>query len=183
MTALYIGLSALTAVIGIALAFVQLRDVGERPSPSARELPSKIRRLAVEERPKRVVEIAEAGSWEGELARQLIEAPSPAERADAASEAVGDLAGLYASRSRWAPAALRIQVAVGLLSGALLFAQAARLEAASALAIAVIGGMVSYLVGDRAKERERAQRALADEIVLLLVPDLTEGRRARKRGY
>lgn len=182
MIPFYIGLSAVTAVIGIVLAVVQLRDVARRPSPSGRELPSKLRRLAPEKRAARAASVAEPGSWEAELAQQLLDAPSPLERADAASEAVGDLAGLYASRSRWAPAALRIQVAVGLLAGALLFSQGSRLEAAFALAIAVIGGLVSYMVGDSAKERERAQRALADEIVLLLVPDLTEGRRPRKRG-
>jgi hypothetical protein len=102
----------------------------------------------VDERVAKAVEIAEPGSWEAELAAQLVAAPSPMERADSASEAVGDLAGLYASRSRWAPAALRIQVAVGLLSAALLFARGSRLEAAVAMAIAVIGGLVSHLVGE-----------------------------------
>ncbi len=183
MAPILVALSLVTAIIGVVLAVMQLRDVARRPSPAGRSLPSKLRKLPADERVAKAVEIAEPGSWEAELAAQLVAAPSPMERADSASEAVGDLAGLYASRSRWAPAALRIQVAVGLLSAALLFARGSRLEAAVAMAIAVIGGLVSHLVGEAAAEREKAQRSLADEIVLLLVPDLVEGRRPRQRAW
>jgi hypothetical protein len=166
------------------LALRALRDVARWPSPACRELPAKLRRLPVEARLAQAEGLVAAGSWEAKLVNELAAATTEVERADSASEAVGDLASLYASRSRWAPTALRIQLGVGLLSAALLFARGARLEAALALVVGVIGGLVSHLIGDRAAERERAQRSLADEIVLLLVPDLTAGRRrARSRSF
>lgn len=174
-------LSALVAAIGVLLALRQLRDVAKRPSPACRDLPSKLRKLTVEERLAKAESLTQPGTWEANLMSELASARSDVERADSASEAVGDLASLYASRSRWAPAALRIQLAVGLLSAALLLAWGHRIEAVAALVCAVIGGILSHMVGDRAAEREQAQRALADEIVLLLVPDLTAGRR-RARG-
>jgi hypothetical protein len=179
-----VGLSAIVAVVGVLLALRQLRDVAKRPSPACRDLPAKLRRLSVEERLAKGEALTEPGTWEANLMNELATARSDVERADSASEAVGDLASLYASRSRWAPAALRIQLAVGLLSAALLLAWGHRLEALAALVVAVIGGVVSHMVGDRAAERERAQRSLADEIVLLLVPDLSGGRRrTRSRAW
>ena len=171
-------------MLGVILAVRALRDIARWPSPAARELPSRLRRLSVDDRVAKAEAWVEPSSWEARLVHELAASTSDVERADAASEAVGDLASLYASRSRWAPTALRIQLGVALLSAALLFARGARLEAALALTAGIMGGIVSHLLGDRAADRERAQRSLADEIVLLLVPDLAAGRRrARSRSF
>jgi len=179
-----VALSAVFAIVGALLALRQLRDVAEWPSRDGRDLPAKLRKIDPNERLARAQALARPGSWEAKLAEDLAAAPSEVERVDAASEAVGDLAALYASRSRWAPAALRIQVAVGLLTAALLLAWGRWVEAVVAIGVAFVGGLVSHMVGEAAADRERRQRSLADEIVLLLVPEAAAGqRRARARSW
>jgi hypothetical protein len=139
---------------------------------------SKLRRTKPEDRLTAALAAAQAGSWEARLTSSLAEASGAVDRVDSASEAVSDLATLYGSRSRWSAAALRIVMAVGILTAAVGYARGAQLEALAALVTAVVGAGFSFALGEAAGAKERAQREVADDIVRLLVP---EGEAAPKR--
>ena len=160
----------------------QLRAVGQRPSEALRGNLAALRRKPAAERARAVGELCGPTSWEGALGRAITDAPTEFERVDAASEAVGDLGAFLASRSRWAQTAVRLQAAVGLLLGALAFAQGERLWAGAALGAGILLALFTHFLAESAASRERAQRELADELIRLLLPDATEPRWGRRRG-
>ncbi len=165
----------------MSLALRHLRAVAGTPSRGAGALPSALRRLDPDARAAKVVELAPSASWEGRLASDLSTAGSAWDRVDTASEAVGELAALYASRSRWSMAAVRIEVAFALMAAALLFADGERLLAGTALGVGAFAAVLTHLLGGLAAQRERAQRSLADEIVLLLVGEVGPPSRPKRR--
>lgn len=120
-----------------------------------------------------------AESWEGKLARDLAGAEGEADRVDAASEAVSDLALRYGARSRWAWSALRLEILGGVLAASLAVAEQERAGATLALLIAAIGAIVVHMLGRAAADREREQRSDADKLVGLLLPSVHSQERGR----
>ncbi len=118
-------------------------------------------------------------AWEGALARALAAAEGEAERVDAASEWVSELALRYGARSKWAWSALRLQILGGVLAASLAVAQQDRLGAMLALLVAAIGATIVHMLGRAAADREREQRSNADKLVRLLLPSVHSEERTR----
>lgn len=127
-------------------------------------------------------------TWEGRLAKALAEASSEAERVDAASEAVNDLATGYGSRERWASTTLRLQLLGGGMLCALGLVRGELPSAFVALAICLVGGATLFGLTRPLSELERRQREAVDSLVVLLFPSNepdgpVQRGSARRRGH
>ena len=172
--------SLLVACAGVTLAAVQLRTVVASPSRALTPLLPRLERTKPDDRVMVAALETTPSTWEGRLARALAGAEGEAERIDAASESVSDLAQRYGARSKWAWSALRLQVLGGVLAASLAVAQQDRLGALFSLLVAALGATVVHMLGRTAAEREREQRSDADKLIRLLLPSVHSEERARR---
>ncbi len=163
-----------------ALAYLRLAAVAGVPSARIHEVLPALKKLDVEKRSDWLAQKAEPSSWEGRLSRALGEAGSAAARIDAISEAVHDADTLFASRSAWSGAALRLQVLGGVLIAAFSMIRLDTPSTVLSLLVTASGGIVIVWLGRRASRIERAQRAAIDTLVALLVPDAHKEPRRRE---
>lgn len=110
-------------------------------------------------------------TFERRLAEALGEAHTDAARAEAANEALGDLAAILESRAKWSSAALRIVLLGGLLCGALCLIRQEIVGAGIVAGIIVVGAGATAWLGQRATALDKAHRKTADRLVELLLPD------------
>jgi hypothetical protein len=170
-------------VVSAVLAVITARRLGavrREPSPAAAELVRALRRVPADARATEAKERSSPETWEGRLARAVVDAPNDAERVDSVSEAVGDLAGRYAATTRWKESSSRIVFFAGLAAAAGSFAWGERVGALGAVVVALFGGATVYALGGRLVRDERKQREVADGFVdMLLGPDAPKKRRGR----
>lgn len=166
-----VGLTVACAVI----AQRQRRGLREGPSQQVAGMLPRLRRTSPRDRVQALSELATVTTWEGRLAKALVEAPSEAERVDAASEAVNDLAIGFGSRERWAATALRLQLLGGGLFCALGLVRGDLLAGFVALSICLVGGITVFSLTRPLSELERRQRESVDSLVSLLFPSTDSG--------
>jgi hypothetical protein len=172
-------LATFVCAVGLALVGLQLRAVSRQPSRGLGVLLPRLGRTPLADRVMVAALETDAESWEGKLVRELAAAENEAERVDAASEAVSELAFRYGTRSKWGWSALRLQILGGVLAASLAVAQQERTGAMAALFIAAIGAVLVHMLGRAATDREREQRSNVDKLVGLLLPSVHNEERGR----
>lgn len=155
-----------TACVGVVLA--QLRSIRTTPSKDLQPLLKTLRRAPREQRVALAVSGTDAASWEGRWLRQLGPEVPPHEQIDAVSEAVGEAAALFDTRSRWGMVVVRIQISGGLLFAALALIQSERAIAGIVLGIGVVGALAVAATSRQATLEEHRRRADIDALVEVL---------------
>ncbi len=178
MSSLTLPLVALAAAVAsIVVAVRRLQAVARAPSSALEVAVGKVRKLPPEERIPASTTLTHPHTWEGSLARDVVGSDDAREKIDAVSEAVGDLAASYGAMSRWTVASVRIVLFVGLILVAVGLARQEHLAAIAAFGVALVGAVVTHMVGGAASRREIRQRELADAWVELLVGRVPERKR------
>ena len=177
------------ATLACACAFLASAQVAAVVRSTPRELAALravMRRLPREERVTAIVEHEASSTWLGALGSVLGDAASPAERAAAANEVLGDLEGSIEARASWPAAAVRLAAFGGLLLVAMgLLAQVGAVVVTSIVGLTGVTTIVAGLLGRHARLRSSALREAADDIVSLCVPPAEReepGDRAPRRG-
>jgi hypothetical protein len=176
-----VALTVLVVVATTSLAVLHHRAVARALSRETEGLVPKLLRADAGRRIDLLGEAVPGESWEGELADALRSAPTPELRAAAANEALGDLELLFASRSRWAPSAVRIALLGGLLFGALSLIRGDWIVAVVVVVLSALGAGACASLSSRAQASEKAQRKLADALVDALVPGLPRAEATGRR--
>jgi type IV secretory pathway TrbD component len=114
---------------------------------------------------------ATAAAFERSLAEGLKDARTDGARAEAANEALGDLAAVLESRAKWSSAALRIVLLGGLLCAALCLIRQEFVSAGIVAGIIAVGAGATAWLGRKASLLDKSHRKTADRLVELLVPD------------
>jgi len=164
-------------VVAVAVAIRRRGVVLRAPSAALAEAVRKVRRCAPDERGALAVQATQARTWEGDLARALLDASDQRERVDAASEAVGDLATAYGATSRWTLASVRIVLFIGMILVAVGLASANPIGAVASFVVAALGAGLTHSIGLGANQVEKVQRELADAWIELLVGRIPERKR------
>jgi hypothetical protein len=110
-----VGASVVFALGASVLAWSHAIAVGKAAGGKLATIAAGLKRVPLEERPAALLERTEPGSWENELARELVEAPDVAWRVAAANDAVSDLAHALALRAGWPRSAARLAGAASFL--------------------------------------------------------------------
>lgn len=162
-------------VVGsVALASLHLRGVAAALGPSVAGLLTELPRVERDKRLDRVaarIESAAPETFERRLVEGLQSANNDRARAEAANEALGDLAAVLESRAKWSSAALRIVLLGGLLSAAVCLIRQEFVHAGIVAGLIAVGSGLTAWLGSKAGGLDKAHRKSADRLVELLVPD------------
>jgi ABC-type multidrug transport system fused ATPase/permease subunit len=178
--AIAVALVAVVLAVGLSrAALIQLRKA---ISPSVADATTKLKRLGAEERRAGFSAFARDAMFEQELIEAL-NAPEPAMRVAGMNEALVDLESTLASRAHWGASATRLLMFVGALVCVAALIRLELIAAVIVLVLVVLGGAITLQMSSRAREVEKAQRKLADELIDLLSPGLPERRRRTREEW
>lgn len=162
-------------VVGsVALASLHWRGVAAALGPSIAGLLTELPRVDRDKRLDRVASRSEGAppeTFERRLVEGLQSANNDRARAEAANEALGDLAAVLEGRAKWSSAALRIVLLGGLLCAALCLIRQEFMHAGIVAGLIAVGSAVTASLGSKANNLDKAHRKTADRLVELLVPD------------
>lgn len=166
-------LAALVVLGSALLSALHLRAIGRAVGPAARALVAELPRV---ERGARLDRLrgrvdGAAAPFERQLAEGLGDAKTDEARAEAANEALGDLAAVLESRAKWSSAALRIVLLGGLLCAALCLIRQAFMSAGIVAGVIAVGAGATAWLGSKARGLDQSHRKTADRLVELLLPD------------
>src|SRR5258708_10667938 len=105
---MFVALAVLLVLATSALASLQLRGVKKALGTGAPGLLREIERTAKDARLEKLAARAQPDTFEAKLAASLEGIQDEPAKVTATNEALGDLALLLESRTRWSPAAVRI---------------------------------------------------------------------------
>lgn len=169
---LLVALSSIVASATVALSLLHLRAVSRALTPSAASLVPALLRTELADRDRKLASLVPRESWEGQLADALFTATSPALRAAAANEALGDLELLFSSRARWAPSAIRIALLGGLLFGALALIRADWMLSIVVVGLSAVAAGACATISSKTRATEKLLRKQADALIDALIPGL-----------
>lgn len=165
--AVFFGLAVLVGVGSAALAWSQARRVAALTRADPAALALALKRIPVEKRLGELLRRAEPGSWEHELAAEVLAAPSDSAKLAAVNLALGDVEHALARGAGWPRAGVRIALLGDVLLGAVAYLADAT-QVRSSLGMAAIGvvSALTCIEAARSAERNAAKRRRGiDELV------------------
>jgi hypothetical protein len=171
-------LSVLAAALGLfaaGLAWSHARRVARLTSGNTRALTAALKRVAEESRASELARRAAPGSWEHEVATELLRAPDDAAKIAAVNDALLEVEYALRQGATWPRAGIRIALAGGLLLGLSAWLATGNLRAA--VILVAVGGASSLLcveAGRSAGRRTEAQRADIDALITVVMGRLAD---------
>jgi hypothetical protein len=179
--AVFLALAVLVGAGSAALAWSQARRVAalSRGDPAALALA--LKRFPVEQRASELRNRAEPGSWEHELAAEVLAAPTDAAKVAAVNLALGEVEHALARGAGWPRASVRIALLGDVLLGAVAYlADATQVRSSFTMAGIGVVAALTCVEAARSAERNAAKRRRGiDELVAATFGD---GLRAVETG-
>jgi hypothetical protein len=184
-----VGASVVVALGASVLAWSHAIAVTRAAGGKLATIAAGLKRVPLEARPAALLERTEPGSWEHDLARELVEAPDVAWRVAAANDAVSDLAHALELRAGWPRSAARLAGAASFLLAVVAYIVDQGLD--HTLGIIVPGAVAIAAcveAGRRATQATRASRKDVDALIEVVMgpvareqAEKSELRRRRRR--
>ena len=178
-------LSVVAALVGAgsaALAWAQARRAAKPPASDRVKLANRIKALPREQRLQALAAESAPGTWEHELAREVLAAPGPRQPA-AVNLALSEIDHVLTEGDGWPGAGVRIALLSGALLGFVAYLAGAPVgSAVGDLAIGGVSALLCFEAGRTAKRSVQGQRAAVDRLVNAVFGDLPASAAREARG-
>jgi len=168
-------LAAALDLFAAGIAWKHARRVARLTSGSTRSLASSLKRVPEAARASELAQRARPGSFEHDIATELLGAPDDASRIAAVNDALLDVEHALRQGAAWPRAGIRLALAGGLLLGLSAWLATGNLRAA--VILVAVGGASSLLcveAGRSAKRHAETQRVDIDALITVLLGHLVD---------
>jgi hypothetical protein len=177
------SLGLLLAAAAVALAWSHARRVARATSGEAARLASALKRVPEADRVAELHRRSRPGTWEHQLAADVLEATSDAARVALVNEALYDVERDLEVGAAWPAASVRIALSGGLLLALVAYFVTGEIKwSVALLGAAGAGAVASFEAGRTARRAAEAQRKAVDALIAVTLRDLVmDGAPARSR--